>query len=142
MPKDQMDLFGHGPAKVSEAEQQDRIVEEEIERDEALEKLEEHRGELVAEAFKLAHAIMHGTVTSTIVFQLMRQFPELAEKLDDVDPRFMGVVFRKKGWEEVGMIKSGSHGRRVPIWKWTGPLPIKNDSVTLPKGAEQSKSTD
>lgn len=99
---------------------------------------------IVDEAFRLAkaYAVMNGTVTSTIVFQLLRQFPEWSEQLEDTDPRFMGAVFRKKGWEEVGQIKSGSHGRRVPIWKWTGPSPIKNDTATLPEGAEQSQSTD
>jgi hypothetical protein len=108
--------------KVTRKEELQRIADEKEKLDEAIDHLEEHRGELVDEAFSIAktYAQMHGSVTSTIVFRIMRQFPNLEEQLEDKDPRFMGAVFRRKGWEEIGQTKSGSHNRRVPIWKWVG----------------------
>jgi hypothetical protein len=57
--------------------------------------------------------MQHGRVTSTEVLEVMREHhPEL---LEDVDPRFMGCVFRR-GWRRIGYEDSGSHRRPVSIW--------------------------
>ena len=74
------------------------------------------------EAFRIAvmYAEMHGTVTSPIVLEIIKGVPDLAKELEAVDPRFIGGVFRRKGWTKVGVTNQGSHGREVPIWKWDG----------------------
>lgn len=86
-------------------------------RDAALDLLEEHRSEVVELARGVARslALQHGFVTATGVLQEMRA-RGYGEMLDVVDPRFMGVVFRR-GWEQTGWAQTGSHKRRQPVWR-------------------------
>ncbi len=86
-------------------------------RDEALDLLAKYRTELVeaARAFALHLAHEHGRVTSPQVIRAMRD-AGWGSRLDQVDARFMGAVFRK-GWERIGYEPGGSHARPVSIWK-------------------------
>ena len=96
-----------------------RMAREKKKRDEALDLLEERRAELIAVAKKTALdiALRTGTVTSTEVFERLRN-EGWGAHLDAVDPRFMGAVFRKGGgWERVGYVQIGSHGRPVAQWR-------------------------
>ena len=56
-----------------------------------------------------------GRVTSVEVMREMgKTHPSL---IADIDPRFMGAVFRRGlGWKRIGWETTGSHGRPVAIW--------------------------
>lgn len=88
-----------------------------MERDDALNLIERNRALLVQEGKRIAEEIARrtGSVTSNRVFQELvnRGYGEL---LEAVDRRFMGAVFRK-GFERVGYINQGSHGRPQSIWR-------------------------
>ncbi len=56
-----------------------------------------------------------GSVTSVQVFAKMRA-DGFGDRLDEVDPRFIGAVFRR-GWHRIGYKPDGSHGR--PVAQWT-----------------------
>lgn len=87
-------------------------------RDLALERFEHHRAELVQIAHNIARRISteQGQVTATDVLLEMRaKYPT---QLDQVDPRFLGAVFRRPGWEPMGYAPTGSHCRPVRIWRY------------------------
>jgi hypothetical protein len=92
-------------------------------RDAALDALAAARAELVAwgRTIAIALCVRNGHVTSTEVKAALTRLanfdPRLSELLDTCDPRWMGVVFRGKDWVQDGWDDSGSHKRRVPIWK-------------------------
>ncbi len=101
--------------------QMELMTQEQL-RDQALDLLAETRARLVGAARILATAIAQerGRVTSPEVLKAMQAGygPELAQ----VDPRFMGVVFRNtKGsarrWRRVGWESKGSHARPVAVWE-------------------------
>ncbi len=88
-------------------------------RDQALERLERSRAELIEIARTVAITLwaMNGRVTSTEVLAALRD-QGYGVWIDSVDKRFMGAVFRpKSGWVRVGWEHTGSHGRPVAIWK-------------------------
>ena len=89
------------------------------ERDAAIDSLRRFRSDLIAQADAIARrlAISHGTVTSTQVLAEMRSDPNLRQRVDAVDCRFMGPVFRQKCWVRVGWEPSGSHCRPVSVWR-------------------------
>lgn len=92
-------------------------------RDAALDLLERTRAELVEKAREVAISLgASGDVTSPAVLARMRELG-LGEKLDQVDARFMGVVFRGRGWKRVGWLSGadspGSHARPVALWRRT-----------------------
>lgn len=92
------------------------MSDEATKRDQALDALAEHRAELIRRATAIAIELekIHGSVTSVMVFGRMR---ELGIDVDDsVDPRWMGVVFRR-GWRRVGIRNDGSHKRPVAVWE-------------------------
>lgn len=91
-------------------------------RDEALDRLEEAREALIAEAKKVARtlALQRGRITSVEVFQALRAFG-YDEALDNADPRWMGCVFRGDGWKRVGWEATGSHKRPVAVWTLEAP---------------------
>jgi hypothetical protein len=86
-------------------------------RDAALDALEEHRAEVIELARGVARtlALQHGRVTSSGVLQAMRD-QGMGDEIDAVDRRFMGCVFRGRGWQQIGWETSGSHRRRQPVW--------------------------
>lgn len=92
-------------------------AEEAAARDEALDLLEQTRGELIDAARQVALRIAkeQGVVSSTEVFSEL-ETTALKAKMDQVDPRWMGAVFRK-GWERVGFESTGSHRRPVSVWR-------------------------
>lgn len=85
-------------------------------RDEVLDRLAASRATLIEIASRIARRLCQeqGQVTSTDVFREMRD--DYRELMADVDPRWMGAVFRKRGWRCLGYRQDGSHGRPVPIW--------------------------
>lgn len=88
-------------------------LEELEKKEEVLNQLAESRRELITRAKEIALEIYEreGTVSSPQVLAVLRE-----ENPFDVDPRFMGAVFRK-GWLRVGWTTAGSHGRPVSVWK-------------------------
>lgn len=88
-------------------------LEELEEKEKVLNQLAESRRELISRAKEIALEICEreGTVSSPQVLAVLRE-----ENPFDVDPRFMGAVFRK-GWLRVGWTTAGSHGRPVSVWK-------------------------
>lgn len=101
--KKQLDLF---------ARQKEEIKKRNV----ALDLLEETRAELIDCARKVALKIVNknGSVTSTEVLIEMHDLG-MTSKLDTVDKRFMGAVFRN-GWTRKGYENLGSHGRPVSVW--------------------------
>jgi hypothetical protein len=96
---------------------QERLRIERGKRDEALDRLEVRRLYLINIAKDIAHRIVkkEGVVTSTEVLWVLREeYPE--ELWKDVDPRFMGAVFRS-GWIKAGQKAVGSHCRPVTVWR-------------------------
>lgn len=90
-----------------------------MERDQALDPLTATRRHLidVATRFAVSIARRRNRVTSTEVLALMQRDPDLAEIMADVDPRFMGAVFRpERGWQLIGYERTGSHARPVSVW--------------------------
>lgn len=90
------------------------------ERDAVLDRLQETRAELIAVAKETALrlAAEHGETCSVDVLNKMRLDPVLKDKLDEVDPRFMGAVFRAgNGWQRVRMEPKGSHACWISIWR-------------------------
>ncbi len=67
-------------------------------------------------------ALDTGTVTGARVLKSLRDenFPDL----DQIDPRFMGQVFKEERWEKAGTSSEpgshGSHGRPVTVWRLRG----------------------
>ena len=59
-------------------------------------------------------AELRGTVTGPQVLKMLKN--SKAEGIDDVDPRFLGAVFRN-GWIRVGFSPEGSHRRPVSVWR-------------------------
>jgi hypothetical protein len=97
-------------------------MDEAAKRDKVLDALAATRRELVCMARVFATVIVNkaGRVTSPEVMREMRD-RGWGPKMDLVDPRFMGVVFRRvKGapqvWERLGWENGGSHCRPVAIW--------------------------
>lgn len=91
---------------------------EKAERDRALDLFEENRRELLSAARKCANELysLNGRVTAPEVFASLRA-GGWGDALDQVDPRFMGGVFREgTGWRRVGWENEGSHRRPVSIW--------------------------
>jgi len=90
-------------------------------RDEALALLETTRANLIAAAKIIATRIarQNGRVTSPEVLKLLRESPAWAGLVAEVDPRFMGPVFRK-GWTRIGYSSEGSHNRPVAVWALKG----------------------
>lgn len=86
-------------------------------RDRALDKHDELRAELLGIADRLAReiAMRDGSVTSVAVLVALRD-RGFAPLLADVDPRFIGAVFRRAGWRRLRWEPIGSHGRPVPVW--------------------------
>lgn len=95
--------------------------EEAKKRDDALGKLEKYRGSLISVAFNVARdiALSEGRVTSTDVLHRLRADPTWGPRIANVDPRFMGPVFRRKCWRRIGYTPNGSHGRPVSIWEYS-----------------------
>ena len=87
-------------------------------RDQVLDRLERIRQQLVDVGIATARQIAQsrGQVTSVDVLEAMRQSPSLATKMEEVDPRWIGAVFRR-GWRRVGWEQTGSHARPVSIWQ-------------------------
>lgn len=91
---------------------------EHAKRDRVLDALQQTRADLIAAADTVARRLcaQNGQVTSTEVFDELRVQGH-GPKLDQVDPRFMGAVFRKgNGWNRIGFEPIGSHGRPVAVW--------------------------
>jgi len=88
-----------------------------VKRDAALDLLKAARAELISAATKIAHLICAttGRVTSVEVLAEMEKDPRYAQRLKEVDPRWIGAVFRS-GWTQVGQEAKGSHKRKVAIW--------------------------
>lgn len=88
---------------------------------EILDTLEGCRAEIIREAKSCAEefAKKFGRVTSPEVLSFLKVQPFFQRYgIDDVDPRFMGCVFRdRKKWKRIGYENSGSHHRPVSIWK-------------------------
>lgn len=61
-----------------------------------------------------------GSVTSAQMMKRMRRFRETAARMDEVDGRWTGAVFGRKGWKSIGLDKSGSHRRLSRVWTWVG----------------------
>jgi hypothetical protein len=92
--------------------------DEDAKRDFALDLLEKTRSSLISAARTEAHAIYvtNGRVTSVEVMAAMKAAGHGAA-MANVDPRWMGAVFRKgEGWVRVGWEQTGSHSRPVAIW--------------------------
>jgi hypothetical protein len=91
-------------------------VAETQKKDEALNSLARTREQLITEAKAVAReiALTQGKVTSTEVLDVLRKSG--LNGLNEVDPRFMGVVFRE-GWVKTGYVNNGSHRRPVSVWK-------------------------
>lgn len=89
-------------------------------RDTALDRLRKHRSELIVAAFIAArrHEAKHGEVTSTDVLAALRADPAMKIRLAGKDTRFMGAVFRRKGWKRLRWDPKGSHCRPVAVWAW------------------------
>lgn len=88
-------------------------------RDEALNTLAKTRAELVAAAKAAAMKIWRrqGEVTSPQVIAEMKRSRVLASKIDSVDKRFMGVVFRSgNGWRRLRFDPCGSHNQPISVW--------------------------
>lgn len=92
-------------------------------RDAALALLEAARAELIDLAYDIALAIWtaKGEVSPTEVwaelFQRATTDAVLAYKLETLDRRWMGAVFRPaRGWVQLRTERSGSHKRPVPVW--------------------------
>lgn len=91
---------------------------ERVARDRALNLFERTRQELLAVARVIALEIfqVRGRVTAPEVFGLLKD-RGFEEALGQVDPRFMGAVFREgSGWRRIGWENKGSHRRPVSIW--------------------------
>ena len=106
---------------------------EEQGRDRALALLAEYRGALIAIARNLALRIAraNGTVTSPQVLEALKA-AGYGHLLDEVDPRFMGVVFRR-GWQRVGWLEKesrASHARPVTVWALEESVPGKDSWAT------------
>ena len=89
------------------------------ERDCILVAIRRARKELTDHAFRVAARISKekGSVTSPEVLAELKADPEWRDLVAETDPRFMGVVFRRKGcWTRSGYVATGSHGRPVSIW--------------------------
>lgn len=73
------------------------------------------KSELVSTAYSIACDIARtrNEVTSTDVLAALR---DAGVDTSGVDPRFIGAVFRKRGWRRVGSRACGSHGRSVSVW--------------------------
>lgn len=87
-------------------------------RDEALDKLEKARTDLLVYGRRVADALVRaqGTVTSIdVLAQLRRE----GYDVDAFDKRWIGAVFRR-GWVRVGYEATGSHGRPVARWALKG----------------------
>ena len=86
-------------------------------RDHALSLLEQHRADLIQRGRQIALELCrrNGSVTSPEVLDQLRA--EMPDKVDEVDPRFMGPVFSGDGWERSGYVPQGSHARPVSVWK-------------------------
>ena len=86
-------------------------------RDVALDLLARTRKELIGAAKQWARYLVraNGRVTSPEVLKSLRD-NGWGDHLDQVDRRFMGVVFRK-GWRRIGWTNSGSQARPGPIWE-------------------------
>lgn len=80
--------------------------------------MEATRGFLIDTARDIAHELvkLNGQVTSVEVFRELRDRGYGAH-LDAVDPRWMGAVFRTRGWLRVGWREVGSHCRPVSVWR-------------------------
>jgi len=93
-------------------------------RDAALDLFEKHKAPAVDLAYAVARSLAHarGHVTSPDVERIIKASPELldavAESFEgDIEWRFLGAVFRRKGWRKDGWVEKGSHGRPVPVWR-------------------------
>ena len=98
-------------------------------RDAALNTLERPREELIriGRATATDIAQRNGTVTSIDVTKKMREDTLLRQKMDRVDARWLGAVFRAGSvWKRVGYENTGSHGRPVAIWQLRQPLETKS----------------
>ena len=93
-------------------------LDEKPKRNEALALLEANRADHMATALEITinHTKKHGGVTSSDVFEPMRRLDILPK---NVDPRWMGAVFRRKCWKRVGYVNGGSHLRPISIWKYS-----------------------
>lgn len=78
------------------------------------------REELIAAARIVAEKIYmaKGRVTGPEVLRALEK--SLADKMQRVDHRFVGVVF-KRGWKRIGYENTGSHCRPVSIWSKHDP---------------------
>lgn len=95
-------------------------------RDAALDLLDKRRAELIARAHQIATYFCreNGTVTSPQVIAELKK--EGAPGLDEVDPRFMGAVFRAgRGWRRIGYRAAGSHARPVSVWTFSTTTPSR-----------------
>lgn len=91
-------------------------------RDDTLDLLEERRRNLITRAQEIAIRICraYGTVTSPEVMLHLKE--EDVPGYGEVDPRFMGAVFRR-GWKRVGYKAIGSHARPVSVWAFAKENP-------------------
>lgn len=101
-------------------------------RDTALDNLEAYRGALceVGRETAVELAQQRGRVTSVEVFAEMRA-RGYDEAMDNVDPRWMGVVFRESIWKRRGWEQTGSHRRPVAIWELVDPRNVPPSPRTL-----------
>jgi hypothetical protein len=85
-------------------------------RDRILNRLARTRSRLVSQAYKIALQLarQNGRVSAPEVLRIMRK--RKYRGLKNIDPRFMGVVFRT-GWERIGLAWHGSHGQAVTVWQ-------------------------
>ena len=87
-------------------------------RDQALDRLEATRADLLVAARAMAAAIcaIKGRVTSVEVMAQLR-LQGYGPELDAADTRWLGAVFWRGGWTRIGYEPTGSHGRPVAIWR-------------------------
>lgn len=121
----QEELFGDvGPLPVTRDTEvmQERRVRETKARDEALDRLEEARRNIIAAGKRIARRLAsdNGRVTSTEVLATMRADAEYADDLRKFDPRWAGCLFLGDEWVPIGYEAEGSHRRPVRIWALSG----------------------
>ena len=94
---------------------------QEAQLDEVLERLKAYRARLIAIGNHTAERLARerGRVTSVEVLNHMYKDPHTAVLMDQVDPRWIGVVFARKPeiWEHIGYERTGSHTRPVAVWR-------------------------
>ena len=107
---------------MTEAALNSEMAEQMRQRDEALARINTTRKALIEAGLVVAIqiSIETGSVSSSQMMKRMRLDEKTAARMDEVDSRWTGAVFSRKGWRSVGVDNSGSHRRLSRVWTWTG----------------------